>query len=96
MLIIAGHVEVDPGNRDTYVAAHHDLLERARAARGCLDVAISADPLDPARVNIFERWNTKENLDAWRAVAAAPDTGAAIVADHVMAYDVSGQRSPFG
>ncbi|ASR37208.1 antibiotic biosynthesis monooxygenase [Prauserella marina] len=96
MLIIAGHVEVDPGNRDAYVAAHHDLIARARAARGCLDVAISADPLDPARVNVFERWDTQENLDAWRAVAAAPDSETAIVADNVMAYEVSGERPPFG
>ncbi|GLY64046.1 putative quinol monooxygenase [Amycolatopsis taiwanensis] len=96
MLIIAGYLEVDPKARDTFVAAHQDLLRRGRDAPGCLDLAISADPLDPARVNNFERWESKAHLDAWRKVAAAPDTGIAIRAGHVMEYDVTGERSPFG
>ena len=38
----------------------------ARQAQGCLDFAVSADPVDPTRVNIFERWAGAENLDAFR------------------------------
>ncbi|TCO64869.1 putative quinol monooxygenase [Actinocrispum wychmicini] len=96
MLIIAGYLEVDPEHRDTFVAAHHDLLRRGRAAPGCLDLAITADPLNPARVNNFERWESQAHLDAWRAVAAAPDTGIPIRADNVKLYDANGERSPFG
>lgn len=47
MLIIAGYLEIGANRRDEFVAAHHDLLERGRAAPGCLDLAISADPLNP-------------------------------------------------
>jgi quinol monooxygenase YgiN len=72
MLIIAGHEVVDAGDRDQYVSAHDDLVRRARQAPGCLDVAITADALDPTRVNNFERWQSMEHLDAWRAVAHAP------------------------
>jgi quinol monooxygenase YgiN len=72
MLIIAGHEEVDAGERDRYGAAHEDLVRRARQAPGCLDLAITADALDPTRVNNFERWQSMEHLDAWRAVAHAP------------------------
>lgn len=96
MLIIAGYLEVDPARRDDFVAAHHDLLQRGRDAPGCLDLAISADPLNPARVNNFERWDSRENLDAWRAVAAAPATGIDIRDGNVMEYSVEGARPPFG
>ena len=94
MLIIAGHIEVDPGRRDEVVAVLQDLVRRARAAPGCLDLAVTADPLEPTRVNTFERWASTEQLEAFRAVADAPDIGE-ILADHVRLYDVTGERSPF-
>ncbi|WP_437965327.1 antibiotic biosynthesis monooxygenase family protein [Sorangium sp. So ce260] len=96
MLIIAGHLEVDPNQRDAFVAAHQDLVRRARQAPGCLDLAITADLLDPARVNNYERWESREQLEAWRKVAAAPKTGIAIRNDHVMQYGVSDVRPVFG
>ncbi|WP_433782349.1 putative quinol monooxygenase [Actinomycetospora sp. CA-101289] len=95
MLIIAGHIEVDPARRDEVVDALRDLVRRARAAPGCLDVAVTADPLDPSRVNNFERWESPEHLDAFRAVAHAPDIGE-VLGNHVRLYDVTGERSPFG
>ena len=96
MVIIAGHARIDASDRDRYVAAHEDLVRRARPAAGCLDVAISADALDPTRVNIFERWQSEEHLDAWRAVAHAPDTGITIGSVDVMMYIVGDVRPPFG
>ena len=54
MWIIAGYITVDEDERDRYVEAHRDLVVRARKAPGCLDVAITADPVDPRRVNNFE------------------------------------------
>ncbi len=59
MLIIAGWLEVDADRRDEYVTAHHDLLRRGREAPGRLDLAISADALDPRRINNFERWESR-------------------------------------
>ena len=96
MLIIAGHATVDAADRDRYVDAHQDLVRRARQAPGCLDVAITADPLVPERVNIFERWDSSEHLDAWRAVADAPDSGIELGPVDVMLYVVSDVRPPFG
>jgi quinol monooxygenase YgiN len=66
MLIIAGHARVPEADRDRYVAAHGDLIERARKADGCRDAVISGDPLDPGRVNVYERWDSQVALDAWR------------------------------
>ncbi|WP_437670779.1 putative quinol monooxygenase [Sorangium sp. So ce131] len=96
MLIIAGHLEVDPDQRDAFVAAHQDLVRRARQAPGCLDLAITADLLDPARVNNYERWDSREHVEAWRKIAASPKTGIAILNDHVMQYRVSDVRPVFG
>ncbi len=96
MLIIAGYTEVDVSARDDYVAAHQDLVMRCRRAPGCLDVAISADPVDARRVNIFERWASRDDLEAWRAVANGPDTGTEILTEDVMLYSVADVSPPFG
>jgi quinol monooxygenase YgiN len=96
MLIIAGHYTVDAADRDRYVTAHLNLVRRARQAPGCLDLAISADPLDPARVNVFERWESREHLDAWRAVARAPRSKINLGSVDVMMYVISDVRPPFG
>jgi quinol monooxygenase YgiN len=95
MLIIAGNIEVPSEQRDAFVTAHQDLIERARQAPGCLDVAISADPVDPARVNTYELWESWSHIQAWRAVANAPDTGIPILRDDVRAYEIAAVRSPF-
>jgi quinol monooxygenase YgiN len=72
MLIIAGHYFVDAAQREGYVEAFRDLVRRARAAPGCLDLAITADALDRRRVNNDERWESEDALAAFRAVADPP------------------------
>lgn len=89
MIIIAGHLLVKPSDRDRYVAEHHDLTERARAFDGCIDLAITADPVDPSRVNNMEIWETSDALDAFRAQANMPDHGIAIVAGDMKRYDAT-------
>jgi quinol monooxygenase YgiN len=95
VLIIAGSVQVAPERRDALVAMFEDLVRRARQAPGCLDVAVTADSVDPGRINNLERWESQEHLDAWRAVADAPDVGAEMIAVDVGLFDVSGERPPF-
>lgn len=95
MWIIAGHVTVDGDKRDMFVEAHRDLVERARQAPGCLDVAITADPVDPQRINNYERWESWDAIEAWRARANAPDTGIAFHDVDVTAFEVARSRPPF-
>lgn len=95
MLIIAGHVEVPSGQRDAFVTGMQDLIARARRAPGCLDVAITPDPSDPCRVYNYERWESWDHVQAWRAVAHAPDIGIPMVADDVQAYEIAAVRPPF-
>jgi len=95
MLIIAGYVRVAPERRDALVAEFADLVRRCRAAPGCLDVAVTADSVDPGRINNMERWESQEHLDRWRAVVNAPDVGDELVEVEVGLFDVSGERPPF-
>jgi quinol monooxygenase YgiN len=37
-------------------------MEATRAWPGCLDYVWSADPLNPARIYIYERWKDPESL----------------------------------
>ena len=94
MLIIAGYLELDPEQRDAFVDAHQDLVRRGRQASGCLDLAISPDPINPARVNNFERWESREQLNAWRRVANAPDTGIAIKDADMLEFTVADAHAP--
>jgi quinol monooxygenase YgiN len=55
MIIVSGHLFVDPAERAAYVADCDEVMRLARAAPGCLDFQVTADPLEPDRVNVFEQ-----------------------------------------
>ena len=95
MLIIAGHYLVDASQRDAYVEAFRDLVTRARAAPGCLDVAITADTVDAGRVNMYERWEDEDTLAAFRAVADPPDVGVEMTDMQVSKFTVDRETDPF-
>jgi quinol monooxygenase YgiN len=73
MLVVSGYLVLDPADRDAHVTASANAVRHARKSPGCLDFAVSADPVDPTRVNIFERWAHPEDLDAFRA-SGNPDS----------------------
>jgi quinol monooxygenase YgiN len=60
MVIAAGHIIVEPQQRESYLARCVNVVEQARRAAGCLDFAITADLLDSGRVNIVERWESQQ------------------------------------
>jgi quinol monooxygenase YgiN len=92
MVIVAGHVVVDPQERDDYLSGCVDVVRQARRAAGCLDFALSADPVDPGRVNIFERWESQAAVEAFRGSGPSDEQGAAIRAASVAEYDVEDER----
>ena len=94
-LVIAGHLKVDAGRRDEFVAAHSDLVGRARAYPGCIDLSIGADPFDDARVNLLEVWESENILKEWRKVSNPPNTGIDIHDGAVRKHLVSRSGSPF-
>jgi quinol monooxygenase YgiN len=64
MLIVAGTFEVDPAEREAFLKGREEAMRTSRAEPGCLDYVFSADPLEPGRVILFERWESKEALAA--------------------------------
>jgi quinol monooxygenase YgiN len=71
-IIIAGYELVDAERRDSIVDAHRDLVSRAREFDGCEHVAITADSVDPERINSVEVWRDAEVMRQWRGQANAP------------------------
>ncbi len=72
MIIIAGYTLTEASKRDAVVEAFAEMVERARKHDGCLDLSLSADSVDPERINLFECWRDQPSLNAWRKVAKGP------------------------
>jgi quinol monooxygenase YgiN len=89
MLIVAGHLMVRESDRDRYVADCAAAVLAARRADGCLDFAVSADAVDPGRVNIFERWQTRDLLLAFRGEGPDDDMRNRILEADVAEYDLA-------
>lgn len=66
MVIVAGHLEVDPDRREAYLADCVAVVEAARRAPGCLEYAITADLVDPSRIVVLERWESRTAVAAFR------------------------------
>lgn len=94
MLIIAGHLVVEPTGRDAYVAECAPIVEAVRAAAGCLDFSITADSVDPARVRIYERWESEDQLLAFRGSGPSSDQQAQILDADVKRYAISAVGEP--
>jgi len=92
MIIVAGHVTVDPEQRESHLAGSIRIVEKARQADGCLDFAMTADLVDPGRCNLFERWESQEALKAFRRRAPRPKQRAALLSVSVAEYDVADVR----
>ncbi len=89
MLIIAGHLTVDPAERDRYAEDCRVVVETARAAPGCLDFALTPDSVDPARINVYERWASEAELEAFRGSGPDAGTAARILDADVSRYLIS-------
>ncbi len=90
MLIVAGTIDVDVGDRDRFLASRAEQVRASRLEHGCLAYGFAADVDDPGRIHLFERWTDDDALEAHLAglkAAAAPDDGPAPVA--VLARDIT-------
>jgi quinol monooxygenase YgiN len=94
MLIIAGHLILDPVHRADFLAANATVAGKAREAAGCLDFVQAADPLDPTRINIFERWDTEEQLLAFRGAGQPESDSPPIQSADVKRYVISSIEDP--
>ena len=92
MLIVAGYLVVDPSQRDGYLEGCRAVVLQARKAPGCLDFAISADVIEPDRIDIFERWESRIALDEFRGSGPSDEQQGQIVSTSVCEYDVGSEQ----
>jgi quinol monooxygenase YgiN len=92
VIIVAGHFIVDPDQRDQFLAGRADVMARSRAEPGCITYAFTPDQLDPGRVLLFERWESKEalagHLAGLRERPRQPD-GIEVRESEVVQYEIS-------
>lgn len=92
LVIVAGHFDVDPARRDEFIAGRRQAMETSRSEEGCITYVFSADPLDDARVHLFERWASKEALGAHLAAmraASRPPSDVPILTAEIQQFEIS-------
>jgi quinol monooxygenase YgiN len=98
MVIVGGWFQVEPGERDAFIAGQLESMRASRAEAGCIEYVVAPDPLDPGRAILFERWEDQAALDAHLAgmrssAPADPDTPrVAAKGLSIVVYDVAGER----
>jgi quinol monooxygenase YgiN len=66
MVVVQGWFRFDPADRATFLDAVQEGMELTRAEHGCLEDVLAADPLDPGRVVLSERWESMADFQAHR------------------------------
>lgn len=93
MVIVAGHLMVDPTQRAAYLADCVGVVEQARRAPGCLDFSLAADLVDPGRIAVFERWESQAAVEAFRGSGPSEEQETALFGASVAEYEVGAVRS---
>ena len=63
MIIVSGKIIVDSQDRASYLEGCREVIELARKSPGCLDFHLSADPIENGRINVYEQWETVEDVE---------------------------------
>lgn len=79
-IIVAGKLYIKPGMREKFISRSLCAIELARDHEFCEDFSVSQDPLEPNRVNVFERWSSRSALEQFRAMGP-DDTLSLLVED---------------
>ncbi|WP_326796287.1 putative quinol monooxygenase [Streptomyces sp. NBC_01808] len=80
--------------RDDYLAGCANVVTQARTAAGCLDFALSPDPVEADRINVYERWETDEDVLRFRGTGPDADQSVRILDADVHKYRISGIEAP--
>ena len=69
MLIVAGTITIDPADADILRAAATAMMEATHQESGCIEYVFSISVADPGEVQVFEVWESAEDLKKHFAVA---------------------------
>ncbi|MGA7418865.1 MAG: antibiotic biosynthesis monooxygenase family protein [Acidimicrobiales bacterium] len=88
MIIVAGHIRVAESNRTTFLEGSTEAVRMARGESACVDFIVSADVVDPERVNVYERWVNRSALMAFRGEGPSDALNALIISAKVQEFEV--------
>jgi quinol monooxygenase YgiN len=88
-IVVAGYLVVAAADRDAFLQRSRAAVALARTTPGCRDFAVSADIVDDERVNVFERWDSREALEAFRGSGPDDSTGALVRQYQIAEYVVT-------
>jgi quinol monooxygenase YgiN len=87
-ILIAAQIDVDPERRAEALVSGRKWIDGALAQPGCIHYDWSADLSNPARINVFEEWESEAALAAH---FAGPEyTG---MLGHIGSFGLSGAAS---
>jgi quinol monooxygenase YgiN len=66
-ILVTGVIDLDPAQRDGFIAAANTLMAATRAEDGCESYAFSADLDDQGRFYVAEQWASQEVMDTHMA-----------------------------
>ena len=89
-IIVAGKLILKSNQRNAFIEKSHKSILLARDNKTCLDFAVSPDPLDINRVNVFEKWVNRQALEAFRKSGPEDDLFSLVESFDVSEYEVSG------
>ena len=89
MIIVSGAIYVDEPNRHAYLDGCREVIAAARVAAGCLDFHLTADPLEPGRINVYEQWESVDAVEAFRRSGPSAEQAAAIRDAQVFQHEVA-------
>lgn len=87
---------------DVQIMADHPIAafrlsldpRQARVSAGCLDFVLSADPIEPGRINVYERWESDADLMKFRGSGPSSEQQEEIRDAHVEKYRISAVEAP--
>ena len=92
MLIVSGSRYVDPSTRQDYVDSCRAVIDLARRAPGCLDFHLSADPVQPGGINVYEQWESVADVEAFRGSGPSEGQTVAILDAAVFQHEVASSQ----
>jgi quinol monooxygenase YgiN len=89
VIIVSGWIRVAPAERAAYLEGCGEVVRAARAAPGCQDFHLSADPIEDDRINVYEAWVSVAAVEAFRGDGPSGDQQAQITGASVAQHEVA-------
>lgn len=89
MTIVSGRIYVRRGSKEEFLTLSREAVAQARRSSGYRDFLVAADPIEEDRVNVYEEWETAEDLRGFRGEGPGRDLSSSIVRADVSEHTVT-------